>query len=60
MLQSIAIFMIGLIGLALMSWGLWLYFPPLAYAVTGLVLMAWSFVMARLVSVKAFIKSRAK
>ncbi|OLO05273.1 hypothetical protein [Salinicola socius] len=47
MLTSILIFLIGLIGAGLVSFGAWLIAAPAGYIVAGVLCLAWSWLAAR-------------
>ncbi len=47
MLISIITFLVGLIGVALVSVGAWLIYQPAGLIVCGVLLLFWSFLMSR-------------
>ncbi|GHB30535.1 hypothetical protein [Salinicola rhizosphaerae] len=47
MLTSILIFLIGLVGAALVSFGAWLLAPPAGFIVAGVLCLSWSALAAR-------------
>jgi hypothetical protein len=47
MLIPIVIFLVGLVGAALVAFGAWLLAPPAGYIVAGVLCLAWSWMAAR-------------
>lgn len=47
MLFEIFTALIGLIGLALIGFGLWMIFPPASLITVGIILLVWSYFVAR-------------
>lgn len=47
MLTSLIIFLIGLIGAALVSFGTWLMVPAAGYIVAGVLCLSWSWLASR-------------
>lgn len=47
MLKDLISALIGLIGIALVSFGAWLFKPAVGYIVLGIFLITWSMLMAR-------------
>lgn len=50
MLTTILIFMIGLVGAVLVSFGAWLVTPPAGFIVAGVLCLTWSWLAARSIS----------
>lgn len=58
MLMNILIFLVGLVGSALVAAGAWLVFPPAGYIAGGVLCLAWSFMAARARAVREFTETR--
>lgn len=50
--MNVLVFLIGLIGAALVAFGGWLIFPPAGYIAGGLLCLLWSLLMAKALSSK--------
>ena len=52
MLIQLTIFIVGLLGAALLSYGAWLVYPPAGLLTAGVLAMAWSGMMSRAVALQ--------
>tara|TARA_B100000700_G_C15011467_1_gene841167 strand:- start:1395 stop:1580 length:186 start_codon:yes stop_codon:yes gene_type:complete len=60
MLKDIISALIGLIGIALLAYGAWLFSPPLGYITLGAFLIIWSLLMARSNAYAEYQKTKGK
>ncbi|GAA4493243.1 hypothetical protein [Pseudaeromonas paramecii] len=52
MLIQLTIFIVGLLGAALLSYGAWLVYPPAGLLTSGALAMIWSAMMSRAVALQ--------
>ena len=52
MLIQLTIFIVGLLGAALLSYGAWLVYPPAGLLTAGVLAMTWSAMMSRAVALQ--------
>ena len=60
MLKDTISALIGLIGIALLAYGAWLFIPPMGYITLGTFLIIWSLLMARSNAIAEHQKTKGK
>ena len=60
MLMQLTIFIVGLLGATLLSYGAWLVYPPAGLLTAGVLAMAWSGMMSRAVALQKMEANRKR